>query len=365
MSRAEASPLPTVLVTGAAGFIGARVAEVLHCGGVANVRAGVRRWSSAARVGRLPADIVRCDVTDAGQVAAAMEGVDFVVHCAVGGRAVTVDGTRLLLEEALRRGVKRVVHISTIDVYGDATGPITEETPLGVTGRPYGDSKIEAEQVCMEFVARGLPVTILRPSIVYGPFSDLWTVEFAKRLQLRPWLLAEEVCQGTCNLVYVDDLVAAILLAMTKASAVGEAFNVNGPDRPTWHAYFAGLNGAMGLPTLKPESVTASRLSATVMKPVKSGAKLLLKHFQPQIMRVYQRSTLAKAAMKRAEQAIRQAPNDAEFRLYGKKLSIETGKAERLLGYRPRFDMARGLDLSAQWLRHSGYAPTEAPATRR
>ena len=312
-------------------------------------------------------DIVQCDVTKPAQVKAAMEGVDIVVHCAVGGREVTIDGTRTILEEAKARGVKRVVHVSTIDVYGDATGSIDEDTPHGITGRPYGDSKIEAEELCMDYAKQGVPVTMLRPTIVYGPFSDLWTVEFAKRLQMRPWLLAEEVCQGTCNLVYVDDLVQAIVLAMTKPEAVGQAFNVNGPDRPTWHQYFAGLNDAMGLPTLAPKGVAASRLSASVMKPVKSGAKMLLRHFQPQIMALYQRSSLAKAAMKKAEQAIRQAPNDAEFRLYGKVLSIETGKAERLLGYRPRFDMARGLALSAGWLRHTGYAPpvaspAEAPA---
>jgi nucleoside-diphosphate-sugar epimerase len=351
---------PVVLVTGAAGFIGARIAEVLHCGGVATVRAGVRRWASAARVGRLPVDIVQCDVTRPDQVAAAMDGVDIVVHCAVGGRDVTVDGTRNVLEEAQRRGVRRVVHISTIDVYGDATGAITEESQYGVTGRPYGDSKIEAEQLCMTFAAKGVPVTMLRPSIVYGPFSDLWTVEFAKRLQMRPWLLAEEVCQGTCNLVYVDDLVQAIILAMHRPEAIGQAFNVNGPDRPTWHRYFSALNDAMGLPPLEPKSATASKLSARVMKPVKGGAKLLLKHFQPQIMAIYQRSSIAKAAMRKAEQAIRQAPNDAEFRLYGKVLTIETEKAERLLGYRPRFDMARGLALSASWLRHAGYAPAAA-----
>ena len=92
----------TILVTGAGGFIGCRVVEFLHLSGWASPRAGVRRWSSAARLGRLPVDIIQCNVTDPAQVATAVEGVDAIVHCAVGDRSVTVDGTRNLLEAAQR-----------------------------------------------------------------------------------------------------------------------------------------------------------------------------------------------------------------------------------------------------------------------
>jgi uncharacterized protein YbjT (DUF2867 family) len=83
----------TILVTGAGGFIGGRTVEILHRLGDTEVRAGVRRWSGAARIGRFPVDIVHCDILQPDSIARAVEGVDAVVHCAVGDREVTVRGT--------------------------------------------------------------------------------------------------------------------------------------------------------------------------------------------------------------------------------------------------------------------------------
>jgi nucleoside-diphosphate-sugar epimerase len=111
----------------------------------------------------------------------------------------------------------------------------------------------------------------------------------------------------------------------------------------------------MGLPPLSSGGVATAKLVAAVMKPVRTTAKFALGKFKKQIMGLYQRSALAKKAMKSAEQAIRQSPSANEFRLYGKKLSLSTAKAEALIGYRPGFTMDDGLALSAAWLEHHGY----------
>ena len=104
----------TVLVTGAAGFIGGRVVETLCLSGSANVRAGIRRWSSAARIARFPVEIVLCDIMDEEQVAQAMAGATSVIHCAkASNRDVIIQGTNNLLDAALRLDVERFVHLST------------------------------------------------------------------------------------------------------------------------------------------------------------------------------------------------------------------------------------------------------------
>lgn len=344
-----------VLVTGAGGFIGGRIVEVLHTLGRGPVRAGVRRWSSAARIGRLPVEIVRADVTEPRQLAGAIDGVRAVVHCAVGPRPVIVGGTETLLEAARKAGLDRVVHLSTIDVYGSATGELDEESPLSYSGKPYGDAKIDAERACRASTEKGLPVTILRPSLVYGPFSESWTMEWARRLQAPPWMLAEEDCGGTCNLVYVDDLVGAILAALERRPPPVGAFNVNGPDRPTWNEYFHALNDSLDLPPLRPPRPAASRLSARAMQPVRSTAKLLLRRFDRQIMAVYQRSALAKQMMQGAEGVIARTPTPAELEMTRRRVSYAIEKAERHLGWRPRFALSRGLELTTAWLRHHGY----------
>jgi nucleoside-diphosphate-sugar epimerase len=344
-----------VLVTGAGGFIGGRTVEVLHAMGRGPVVGGVRRWSSAARIGRFPVEIVLCDVTSPGSVRAAMAGVSHVVHCAVGGREVTVDGTRNVLQAAREAGVQRLVHVSTIDVYGSDTGEMLESQPLRRTGALYGDTKIEAEEACLAAAAGGLALCILRPTIVYGPFSNLWTVEFAQRLQHRPWTLPRERAAGICNAVYVDDVVQGVLLGLEHPAAVGESFNINGAEWPTWFEYFTALDDHMGLPPIAAESPAVSFLHAWAMKPARDAAKFALRRFQPQIMALYRRSSLAKWSMKRAEAMFRAAPTPGEFRLYGRTATYPSTKAERLLGYRPRFPLADGLRLSAAWLRHHGF----------
>src|SRR5262245_7696606 len=276
----SASPVTearAILVTGAGGFVGGRIVEVLHAMGREQVRAGVRRWSSAARIGRFPVDIAQCDVTDPRSAARALEGVSAVVHCAVGDRGVTVEGTRNLLAAAERARVERVVFLSTVAVYGEGAGEFDERCDVRPTGNAYGDTKIEAERICLEFAARGLPVAILRPSLIYGPFSASWTIEWARRLVARPWLLSEEDCQGTCNLLYVDDLVGAVLAALSRPESAGEVFNVNGPDRPTWSQYFRALNAAMELPELVTARPMTSHLSARLMQPVRSAAKFAMR----------------------------------------------------------------------------------------
>lgn len=346
----------TILVTGAGGFIGGRVVEVLHQLGEDRVRAGLRRWGSGARVGRLPVELVQCDIRDDDQLRRALEGVTHVIHCARGEPSDTVDGTRKLLAAAHASGVKKVVHISTVDVYGRPEGgEVDESRPLTITGSDYGDSKIEAERACQELAAKGLPVTILRPTLVHGPFSATWTVAFVQRLLKRPWLIAEADAQGTCNLVYVDDLVSAMLAALSVETAPGDAFNVNGPERPTWHEYFTQLNDALGLPPLVATTPSGARLRAAAVHPIRKSAKFLIARFQPQIMEIAERSPLARNAMVRAEGLVRTTPNPAEFAVYQRQTSYSTSRAEETLGYRPRFPMAKALPLTAAWLRHHGY----------
>jgi nucleoside-diphosphate-sugar epimerase len=343
-----------ILVTGAGGFIGGRIVEILHAAGKGPVRAGVRRWSTAAQVGRLPVEIVACDVADAASLAKAMEGVRAVVHCAVGSPEVNAIGTRNVLAAAQAAGVSRTVHLSTIDVYGRGDGTYTEDTPRKREGAVYGDSKILAEEAVEEFRARGLNVAVLRPTIVYGPGSASWTVEFAERLLAGSWLLSEDDTSGLCNLVYVDDVAAAVLRALETTEPCNETFNVNGAEVITWAEYFAKLNAALGMPPLPKVSRGRSHLAASAMAPVRASAKWVLKKAPGLVMGVYQRSALARRLMKGAESVIKQTPTAGEFHLYSIHAKFPIEKAARLIGYRPAFSVADGIALSVAWLRHVG-----------
>jgi nucleoside-diphosphate-sugar epimerase len=351
-------PKQRVLVTGAGGFIGGRAVEVLHQLGH-EVRAGVRRWSSAPRIGRLPIDIVQCDL-DTQQLDAACDGVSAIVHCAVNLQSLpeVERQMRNLLDAAARHGVSRFVHLSTMEVYGEPQGDIDERHVLdpAAAHSHYARLKIRLEEICREYIERGLPIVILRPTIVYGPFSESWTVEVAQRLLSSSWSLPEQATRGTCNLVYIDDLMSAIVLALNGAGAVGETFNINGAERLTWNEYFQALGRALGIDHLRRHSALTARAGAWLTLPVRKSAKFLLKRYQDQVMGLYQRSRLARQIMRRAERVLRQVPTPQEFRLCSRTAFYVTDKAARLLGYQPRFSTERGVGLSAAWLKHEGYA---------
>ncbi|MGH7519654.1 MAG: NAD-dependent epimerase/dehydratase family protein [Gemmatimonadales bacterium] len=350
---------PRILVTGAGGFIGGRLVEVLHSLGRVRVRAGVRRWASAARIGRFPVEIMPCDLADPRQVDSACEGATAVVHCAVnlGPTAEAATQMRHLLEAAERHRVERIVHLSTMEVYGEPAGDVDERHALDPNGAHshYARLKITLEQLCREFIDRGLPLVILRPTIVYGPFSDSWTVEPAQRLVSSSWSLPEQATQGTCNLLYIDDLIAAILLALRSDRAVGEAFNVNGGERISWNEYFQVLGAALGVDRLNRPGAVTARARAWLTQPVRKSAKFLLQRYDAQIMALYRRFRLAKLIMQRAERVLRQVPTPAEFRLCSRKAFYVTEKATRILGYEPKFTTADGVALSVAWLKHEGY----------
>jgi nucleoside-diphosphate-sugar epimerase len=343
-----------ILVTGASGFIGGWLVETLHLNGSVEVRAGIRSWSSAPRLARFPVEMVFCDVMDKAQITQAMAGASIVIHCATGLRDVIVQGTKNMLEVALKLGVKRLVHLSTTAVYGYANGEIDETSPFQSMGWEYGDAKIEAERLCWEYYEKGLPLTVLRPPIVYGPFSEDRIIRLAQKLQSGNWGIFEGYGEGMCNLVYVADAVSGILLAARHEQAVGEAFNLNGPEVITWNQYFQRLNAALGLPELKMMSPSASRLRTAIMQPVKSSAKFALNHFEGPLKKLYERSREARAVMRFTEKSIKTTPTSAELNLYNRRAVILTSKAREMLGYNPRFDVDAGLRLSVSWLNHLG-----------
>jgi len=343
-----------VLVTGAGSFIGGRVVEMAYLSGFAKVISGLRRWSSAARIARFPVDIKLCDVLDPEQLAESMKGVDAVVHCAVGDRQVTVEGTNNVLSAAYGVGVKRVVHMSTAEVYGNVRGEVDETFPCTSMKDEYGDAKIEAERICWEYYAKGLPVLVLRPSIVYGPFGTQFTVRLAQRLCEGRLGDMKDSADGLCNLVYVDDLVYCIFRSIRSDRSVGQAFNVNGPDKVTWNDYFREFAATLGIQKLKEIKPTESRVKSTAHDLLQPVAAFVGGHYGGTILRTGRKLGLEKR-IEKLRSFLKATPTNFELQLYRRKAYFPYAKAANMLGYSPRYDMASGLKLCVKWLAHEGH----------
>lgn len=346
--------LPRVLVTGASGFLGGRVVETMALGDQYAPVAALRGWSRAPRVARHPVEIRLCDINDSYQVDRAVADVDAIVHCAkTDDHESIVCGTRNLLEAAERHGVGKFVFLSTAEVYGPAvSGNVRETEPTEPTGRVYGDAKIEAERLCAAFSARSVATTVLRPSLIYGPFSASWSIDLAKRLQSGNWGMFDQSGDGIANLIYVDDLVDAILRCIENEAASGEVFNVNGPDHVTWNEYFEEFNQTLGLPPLKRISVTRSRLRTRFMDAVGCVADKILDRYEDKLMEIYLRGGIASRVMRRVKGELNSTPTGTELHdLFGRTAFYDDSKIRNGLGFQPAYSLQRGLSMTVAWLR--------------
>lgn len=344
-----------VLVTGAGGFIGGRLVEVMYLTRSFTPRAGVRSWASAVRVGRFPVEIKRVDLLDKAEVDHATEGVSYVVHCAYGPGGATVEGTRNLIDVAATKPIKGIVHLSTIAVYGNAEGYLDETHACGFSGNEYADSKLEAERICLRSAEKGTPVTILRLPIVYGPFSRNWTIQIANMLANSSLGLNEQFERGKCNLLYIDDLVAAIHEALSSGRAVGQVLNVNGPEVVTWNDYFRRFNNGLGLSALKPIPLNRASLVANMMRPVRSLGKYLLNNHAAILKKLAIASPFVGRSMVSAERTLRLTPTRDDLVLYSRDATYSSEKIKKVLGFEPQVGVDDGVRHSCDWLRQQGF----------
>jgi len=232
---AEVGP---VLVTGATGFVGRNLCPYLVERGH-RVRALVRRTSDHGFLDGLGVEKAWGDLRDSGAVAAAVEGCRAVIHAGAVFRfwgrreefwATNVEGTRNVLEAARRAGVGRFVHISTIAVIGKppAEGLITEETPC----RPqdaYQESKLEAERLVLASGQEwGLPVIVLRPGAIYGPWSRYAFNRLFVEDPLRGLAFRVHGGRHITFPVFVRDVAWAAEAALTRGRP-GQVYNICGP----------------------------------------------------------------------------------------------------------------------------------------
>lgn len=347
---------PTILVTGAGGFVGGTIVEALFFSGQYNVRAGLRGWMSGApRVARFPISLVTCDIMKPAELAKAMAGVDYVIHCAVGDEKVIIDGTQNVLQAAIDAGVKRVVHISSVAVYGNALGDVIETTtaPPG-TITEYGKAKIVSEAACR---AAKIDSVILRPTIVYGPFSSRWTMLFAMRLKAG-WKHLGPQGMGKCNLVHAHDLARYAIAACEQTGVVGKVFNINGPEIVTWNEYLERFSHSIGLPEMPVQTAgrTRTQIAMRAIETVKVVGKYAMAN-HPSTLRYFRnRSDRLKQLMDQTELKMRLTASQIELKVFTLDVIYRGDKATRLFGFPPSVTIDDGLTKTAAWLEHMGEA---------
>jgi nucleoside-diphosphate-sugar epimerase len=247
----------TVLVTGAAGFIGGFLCKRLIDEGH-SVRGLAMPEECVDRLKGMGCSVVRGDLTRPETIRGICDGVDTVYHLAArvtywGKRAAFYDaileGTRHLLEECAGSGPRFVLASSVVAVGlgRKHLNGYRETDPTQKVGIFYGDAKLDAEKLLWQYHNAGkVTATVIRPTNVIGPGS-VWVRDAVENLK-RPFFPLIDGGRWSANLLYVDNLVDAFLLAGTRDGAKGQTYHVMDDYDVSFRQYFSDIAEFMGKP---------------------------------------------------------------------------------------------------------------------
>jgi nucleoside-diphosphate-sugar epimerase len=222
-----------VLVTGGTGFTGKALVRRMLDEGHEVVALDYKEGYKTAEIRDWGAELVLGSITDPSTVERCMRGVKVVHHVAAAFRElnvprshyhdVNVEGTRLLLQAALEQGVRKFVYCSTCGVHGNVDHPPGGEDAPIQPADYYQETKYEAEPIVLDYVAKGLKTTILRPAAIFGPGDTGRYRMIFKQLQ-RGWFPMFGSGEVFYHSLYIDNFLDAFVLAMDEDRGVGQAY---------------------------------------------------------------------------------------------------------------------------------------------
>jgi nucleoside-diphosphate-sugar epimerase len=358
-----------VLVTGAGGGLGGRIVEKLVLERGTPLRAMVRRHARAVRLARFPLDLVAADMTDRQAVDAAMEGCDVVVHCAhdLTHPERNAPGADVLARAALAHGVRRFVYLSSASVHEPATaGRIDESSPTTGSVDGLDETRRDAEARLLGHAEAGLNLVVLRPALVYGPYSPHWTMGVADNLRWRK-VVVPDGGRGICNAVYVDDVVDTTLMAALDRPEARGPYLLAGPGTVTWREFYEafaremGVSGSLGFEEGGEGAEQQQRARDVLIGTARDAARGVTRAARAEAMRPV-RKQIARAIGPYRTRVVKQAvtrrmppkvvlPTAREHALYISRATVDHGRAVAELGYGPDWDFGRGMARTGAFLR--------------
>lgn len=242
------------LVTGATGFIGRHLTERLLEDGW-TVRLLVRNPGRLAPSLQVACDVVVGDILEEKVVGLAVRNTSVIFHCAANVKTwdtwesyycANVSGVKILMDAIAKEnpGLSRLVHLSTVDVYGFPETPCDEKCRMTGAGFGYGETKLLGESLVREYGDQhDIPFTIIRPANVIGPGSQFIT-RIGRELK-SGMMLKLDGGKANAGLVYIDNLVDDLIWAAGAAQARGECYNVRDDYDVTWAEFLGKFRAAI------------------------------------------------------------------------------------------------------------------------
>ena len=324
-----------VLVTGAAGFLGGHLVDMLVEQNY-SVRAMVRPSEDASRLHTLKnVEVILGDLTDEASLKRAVQGVQRVFNVAAKTgpwgtedtyRAINVQGLADLIHASLDAGVQRFVHTSSITVYGHhLQGIVTEDDPFHAEDNPYSRTKIAGEKLIANLVKdEGAPIVIVRPWWIYGPRDSASFGRFVAMVEASKGFLLGSG-KNIVPVVYVRDVAQGLIKAGEGGNeTIVRAYTIADDHRVTQAEYLNTIADCLHVPHV------SLKLPYTAMYLAGRSAEL------------------AWQAMGRRNAAPPPVTTYGVTLLGGDQI-FSIGRARYELGYEPAFDLSRGVAEGVRW----------------
>jgi nucleoside-diphosphate-sugar epimerase len=324
-----------ILVTGGTGFTGKALVKRLLDEGHAVVALDYKEGLKTKELEQWGATVVIGSVTDEAIVNRCMSGIEVVHHLAAAFREldvpdsyyedVNVNGTRIVLEAALRAGVKKLIYCSTCGVHGNIDHPPGDENAPIKPADYYQRTKYEAEPLVLSYFEKGMKTVILRPAAIYGPGDP-------ERFQM----IFKRVAKGVFPIfgngrtlyhpLYIDNLVDAFVLAMEAGKGNGQAYLIADEEYLEIEELVDKVADALGVTVRTPRFpiwplIIAGHVCEKVCRPFKVTPPIF--------------------------------PRRVDW--YRQNRAFKIDKAKQDLGYQPKVGIDQGLRRTAEWYKREGY----------
>lgn len=356
-----------ILVTGASGFIGRRLIEVLSSNDTYIVTALVRNARNQGMTNIEGVSTVIADMSNRQSINQVVKGHEIVVNLAYDfkrSQRNNLNSFSNLHDACVEHGVKRFVQVSSIVVYDDwPNEDVNEKSSSNKSGAEYRDAKISIEQILQKSSSEGLLDTIiLQPTIVYGPHSWLWTDAIVEKLLTGKIILPRT--KGVCNAVYVDDVVDALLLAIKNQGDTGEKYIISASEPIQWSQFFESYNQVLGTKSIQYADFETSstersgyigRIKKIIANPLVLANWGPIRFFLNVIERFLGNGGVEKlklfvTKLKKSSGTIVYYPNEDEVKLYCSSGVCSIAKAKEMLAYHPSNDFNSGFKKTAQYI---------------
>lgn len=305
-------------VIGASGFVGSALTEYALDHTELDVTPFCHSTGGASRLAHRGLKIHQLDLLERAQVQAALRGFDYVANCSRGNKRLMLDGLENLIRASRSAKVKKLVHLSSVAVYGDPPHPAStsEDAPTEPAPGSYGALKLAQDDMVRRAAAKGLNAVVLCPPNIIGPYSDYLT-DIIRSIETGRFRLVDGG-KHPINIVDVNNLSACILAALASGVSDGRRLFACEPGDIVWRELCEELHpllrGKEGIPDIS--AAELGRENGTCSSTPNRQSRGALKHLMSDEVRSALRLNPTWAALEnRVKAGVRKLGKDTEARL--------------------------------------------------